>query len=396
MILLNTPHGIYNLEYDELSHLTLREFLYINKIPYNSVSLYIETSEGNFENYIGLENKVDDVLKGCLSIMIRTDRNIDLGSMISKSIIIENVHGKVNTAEYIFDDLGAETQQIYKQFTKEECREYVDACVKEFISETDIDFSKPLVFGISGGGDSNTLPEAFINNGFPKENIIPVMIKGIPDLDKGLSRARLVCERQGIELIEIPAEKIDELLGRNKRDGSWAVDFEEKYPNGDLEIIGTLAVRLGLTYAKDKYDAQGCVTGLNLEDILSESFLAILKGEFPPAFPKRVFDKTSFYYPLYKIPKKILDGCHPKLSLDNYNERFPNNMYWRTLPYYFTQSLSTNIPGIEFRLIDGFKELANKQNNFITYKKDEKIGFVVEGEIDENTRRMWKEFIEAK
>jgi len=282
MILLNTPHGIYQLPYSNNDDFSIKEFLYINKIPYNSVSLYVEQEEGNFINLIGLEERLRDILSKNISLMIRTDRNIDLRAIISKEIIIESIPDKQNTAEYIFDTLGNSTKQIYKTFTKEECRQYVDSKVKEFISEVKLDFSKPLVFGISGGGDSNTLPEAFVNNGFPKENIIPVMIKGIPDIDKGLDRARIICERQGLKLIEITAEKIDELLGRKKRDGTWAFDFEKNYPDGDLELIGTLAVRLGLTYTKEKYNAQGCVIGLNLEDILGEGLISVLKGQIPP------------------------------------------------------------------------------------------------------------------
>lgn len=394
MIILNTPHGVYELEIQ--SNLTMLEYLQMHKIPHNSISIYVENKNGEYENFVGLEEVLDDILASYPSIMIRIDRNIDLISMMSRDQIIEVKKNSELVSEYIFDPINKGSSQILKKFTIDDCKNYVTLNVKKFLEENNIDFSKKLVFGISGGGDSNTLPEAFINAGFPKENIIPVMVRGIPDIDLGISRARLICERIGLELIEVSSEKIDYLLGRHNKEGTWAVDFEKNYPDGDLEIIGTLAVRLGLSYIKEKYNAQACVTGLNLEDILSENLLAILRGELPAAFPVRKIGDITFYYPLYEIPKKILDGCHPKLSVSNYEERFPNNMLWRTVPYYLIQSLSSALPGIEFRLLDGFKKLSKKHISEQRYVFDNDIGFFVEEGIDAETKEMWKQFIESK
>lgn len=394
MIILNTPHGIYEL--DTKRDLTLLEYLQLHKIPHNSISIYIENKEGEYENFVGLEKTIDEILQAYPSIMIRIDRNIDLIGMISREQIIEVKKDDELVSEYIFDPINKNSNQVLKKFTIDDCRNYVAQYVEKFIEENDIDFSKKLVFGISGGGDSNTLPEAFINAGFPKENIIPVMVRGIPDIDMGINRARLICERMGLELIEVSSKKIDELLGRKNTEGTWAVDFEKLYPDGDLEIIGTLAVRLGLSYIKEKHNAQACVTGLNLEDILGESLLSILRGEIPPTFPKRKIGNTIFYYPLYKIPKKILDGCHPKLSVDNYEERFPNNMLWRTVPYYLTQALTSSLPGIEFRLLEGFKKISDEYNHADRYMFDDDIGFFVEDGVDAKTKEMWRKFIENK
>lgn len=394
MIILNTPHGIRELENYE-TDISVDKYLKAIGIPYNSVSLYTQNELGEWVNYVGIDQSIESILKLNDKLMIRSDKNIDLIKMITPDKIIEESKS-TDTSEYIFDNLGVNSKQIHKKFTAKESKSFVKEKVKKFLEDSDIDFNKPLVFGISGGGDSNTLQQAFIDNGFPKENIIPVMIKGIPDIDKGLPRAKIITEQHGLELIEVEPETIDKLLGRSKKDGSWAEDFEKYYPGGDLEMIGTLAVRLGLMHIKELYNAQGCVTGLNLEDILSEGILSIMQGEIPPKYPERLIGDTKFYYPLYQVPKKILDGCHPKLSLENYEQRFPNRLYWRTLTYHVAQSISTTVPGSEYRLLEGIKNISDKYFDQDTYVFDEEIGFVVERGVDDETRELWKQFIQGK
>jgi RimJ/RimL family protein N-acetyltransferase len=48
-------------------------------------------------------------------------------------------------------------------------------------------------------------------------------------------------------------------------------------------------------------------------------------------FPRRVVDGVSIFYPLYRCPKRILDGCFPKYSLENYENRYPSHLHGRAL-----------------------------------------------------------------
>lgn len=326
------------------------------------------------------------------TLVFQTDRNIDIASLANRKLNID-AEDTDAVSEYIFDNLNENGNQVHKKLTTKQAKEYINHAVHQFLEESNIKFNQKLVFGISGGGDSNTLLEAFIANGFPKKNIIPVMILGIPDLDLGVTRARELSDKLGLTLIEISAQQMDEILGRTKNTGTWAEDFENIFSE-DLEAIGTFAVRMGLSHVMKQKRAQGIVTGLNLEDILGESILAVMMGELPPKFPMRDIYGTSLYYPLYRIPKKVLDASHPKYSLENYNQRFPNYMHWRSTAYFITQTLASSIPGSEFRLIDGFKKITNAYPNAQQLKYDEDLKIPILHDIDDKTRALWKKFIQ--
>jgi hypothetical protein len=80
--------------------------------------------------------------------------------------------------------------------------------------------------------------------------------------------------------------------------------------------------------------------------------------------------------PLWLCPKRILDGCFPKLSLDNYEARYPCFSLGRNLYYSVIYSLQSQFPGFVDQLARGFSELASK--NPVTYTYDAQLGFHVE------------------
>jgi hypothetical protein len=47
-----------------------------------------------------------------------------------------------------------------------------------------------------------------------------------------------------------------------------------------------------------------------------------------------ISDGINFCYPLYRVPKKLLDGCYPEYALANYRERSVGVMMGRAIPYY--------------------------------------------------------------
>ena len=100
-------------------------------------------------------------------------------------------------------------------------------------------------------------------------------------------------------------------MGRYKTT-DWVTDFEHIFPDIDVEVLGTYAVRLALEYIAKQVGAETIVTGLNLEDILAQCFYNILQGNIPPEFPIRRLAQVGLWDPLYQCPKKIIDGCFPK------------------------------------------------------------------------------------
>ena len=152
------------------------------------------------------------------------------------------------------------------------------------------------------------------------------------------------------------------LLGRSAGSQDWIGDFEAIYPDSDLEVIGTLAVRLALSAVARRVGAQAVVTGLNLEDVLAE----------------------------YRCPKEIIDGCYPKLSLQNYADRYPSYMYWRAAAYHFAQQIGSTQTGMEFNLLDGFEILSKTSNRTAIYRPE--IGFSIASEIKPEDLKQWQKF----
>ena len=278
------------------------------------------------------------------------------------------------------------------ELSESDCRKFVIKKVTSFLkNEAVIHPTKKIILGISGGGDSNTLMMSFLESGIVKRNqLIAVMMLGIPDWDRGKSRAEAICKEHGVELRFVEASKITELLGKHQI-SDWVEDFEKVFPDADLEVLGTHCIRLALKYIAEETSAQAIVTGLNLEDILAECFFATIKGVLPPPFPIRVVDGLPFWHPLYEIPKKILAGCYPRYSLQNYNDRYPSRMLGRAIPYYLSQSMHGLISGIEFDLLNGFKELSKLNKSYGVF--DSELGFSTLEPLSDDIRSKWQQFI---
>lgn len=382
-IIFVTAHGSYQI--NSLSReQSLSEICWFNKIPVQNVTFY-GLMDGETSVYVGKDEPIKKFENLYQKIIIRPDRNIDYKGICQKDI---KYRPSINpVAEYSFPSENSQ-ENLHFEFSEKQCKEYVLNNVSSFF-ETDvtIDPLSKIVIGISGGGDSNTLIEAFLNTGKIKnDQITAVMMLGIPDWDKGRSRAEAICEKHGIELKFVNSQAVNGLLGRNG-EGDWLEDFEKMFPDADLEVLGTLAVRLSLISVAKSVGAQSIVTGLNLEDVLSECLLTTMQGKLPLPFPVRMIDGISLWYPLYNIPKKILDGCYPKYSLANYEDRYPSKMLGRANVYYLAQMLNSLIPGSEFDLLKGYKELAKKNKDEGYY--DEKLGFTVLQEIPQELKNRW-------
>jgi NH3-dependent NAD+ synthetase len=105
---------------------------------------------------------------------------------------------------------------LHFEFSQSDFQKYAIDEVKKFLkNNVSIDPAKKIILGISGGCDSNTLIMSFLKSDLLNRNqIVAVMMLGIPDWDRGKSRAEVICQEQGIKLRFVTAEKVNELLGR--------------------------------------------------------------------------------------------------------------------------------------------------------------------------------------
>jgi tRNA(Ile)-lysidine synthase TilS/MesJ len=389
-VVFRTPHGDFLLNEKPKSP-TLFDLLRQNGLPYTAVTAYgYDKSSNSSALFTGLEKSLDDLATEYSRIELRPDRNIDYPSLVQNPRPVADSGS--DAAEYPFRDKAVESEVTLQRFTRDECVTIVRESVGAFLTDDIKLADKKIVVGVSGGGDSNTLLDSLLASArVSREQLYPVMIMGVPDWDEGLARAQSLCDAEGIPLRVIPRDEVNRILGRSSPSTDWAADFERAYPEVDAEVIGTLAVRLSLSSVAKEIGAQACITGLNLEDLLSEALLDIISRSSLSKFPVREIDGMPFWFPLYRVPKRIIDGCNPKYSLDNYNDRAPSRLLWRAIPYYLAQQISSLTPGVEFQLLNGLRGLADVLDHQTVFH--EELGFSTATRVEPENIERWQRFL---
>jgi hypothetical protein len=118
----------------------------------------------------------------------------------------------------------------------------------------------------------------------------------------------------------------------------------------------------------------------------------VMQGVLPLPFPRRTIDGITINYPLYQCPKKIIDGCYPKFSLENYEDRYPSILPGRAILYYMAQSMNTAIPGIEFDFLNGLQKLSETCSSE-EFSRNPLFGFSTIGTVSLEQQKRWQNFI---
>ena len=156
---------------------------------------------------------------------------------------------------------------------------------------------------------------------------------------------------------------------------TFAESFEKLFPNEDFEHFGTLLIRLSLVNTAKKEGTKIICTGANLEDVLSDSLHQLCNGNRILGVPYRfVSNDIKLIFPLWLAPKKIIDGCFQKYSLDNYQIRYPGFSFGRALYYQMAYSIQSNFPEMAERMIQGLSLMSHRDDKPL-YDKD--LGFHV-------------------
>ena len=387
-IIFSTSVGEYlidNWNYGQ----SIREICLLNKIPYQSVTIYLRQDNKN-QLFIGLDSLIYSIDSNFSEIVLYFDSNTNFQNVSNKEIIVKKKAKSV--AEYSFPNSDSTSKINHVEFTQTDCKKYIQQDVDNFLNNfTKIQPNSKLVVGISGGGDSNALIDALkMSKSLATCEILPVMVRGIPGTDLGFERASRICENHNLKLIEINQEQVNNLLHRNFNN-DWIKSFITIFPQSDIEIIATLGIRLSLFHIAQKYNATAAITGVNMEDLLAESFLRTMQGNLPLPFPIRVIGNNELWFPLYRTPKKIIDGCNPDFSLENYKERVPNAVAGRDIALYFTQLVHSKLNGIEFDFIEGMRKLSQK--NTKPYYFDEKLDLYILEMLPLDVRHKWEQYL---
>jgi len=258
---------------------------------------------------------------------------------------------------------------VLAQMTQAECLSFVRRSVADVFASRPELASEPLVVGVSGGGDSNCLLSV-ICECVPRENVIPVMMLGIPDWDSQRQQAEALCRDLGLGLTIVQTTQVAEFCGIRSVD-ELRLRFAEEYPDVDREFLGTWMLRRVLCgYARTHGSSYVCI-GANREDLVGECLARIANAKLPLPAPFRCIGGVTLVYPMWKVPKKIGDAVHISYSLRNYEARTPSFNVGRSLYYFLAYALADVAPGLDLTLLQAFSVIAGL--NPEPFVKDESL-----------------------
>lgn len=351
-----------------------------NGVPWSGVSIYrVPKAGGEPQLYPALDIVLGDDHDSS-EILLYFNRNVNPFSFALsgwKSIASAASSGG-DATEYIYQrlDNAASTAELYlKKLSPAECQSVIAARVSETVTSA-LPTHSHLVVGVSGGGDSNSLLYGLSQLRDHGLTIHPIIIKGIPDWDAGVPRARELCASYGLPLRIMDETEVKALLGIPADSSSLIDRFEREFPGDDFEFLGTLLIRLALMRVARELGTRYICTGLNLEDVLCENLYRVSTGLMPAPVPLRDIGDATLVLPLWQCPKRIIDGCFPKYSLANYQARYPCFSLGRNLYYSMVYALQSQFPGFPEQLAQGFSTLAAQAPAMYVY--DEQLGFHLE------------------
>ncbi len=95
-----------------------------------------------------------------------------------------------------------------------------------------------------------------------------------------------------------------------------------------------------------------------------------MNGHRPLSFPVREFGSIRLLMPLWEIPKKVLDACYPKYSIENYEERLDTTTIQRSLIYYLAHSIEDIYSNLGLSLIKGIQVLFERDWSPLRHEHD--------------------------
>lgn len=364
-------------------------------VPWSAVSIYAIPRDGGEARLDPCLDRRLDQFEGVRELLLYFNRNINpFLFSLNQFQTVAPAEGAQAT-EYFYqrmDNSRSSTEAYLKKLSPEECRQVVAERVRDAVQAT-LPEGSDLVVGVSGGGDSNALLHALSQLPDHGLKVHPVIIKGIPDWDKGVPRARELCARYGLPLTVMDEKEVKGLLGIPADSLALIDRFEREFKGDDFEFLGTLLVRLALAKKARELGTPFICTGLNLEDVLCEALFRVSSGLKPAPFPKRVIGDVTLVFPLWLCPKRIIDGCFPKMSLENYDSRYPCFSLGRNLYYSLVYSMQSQFPGYVEQLAHGMSELGSADP--VRYELDEQLGFHVERFVPFPLRQKFRRMLGA-
>lgn len=267
---------------------------------------------------------------------------------------------------------GEYLTQTILQLSSEKALEIATESARDFFNEYSNFGKDGMIVGASGGGDSNTLLSALAKTS-NKKKITVITLTGFPDwTDESVKKATILCDTLGFSHVVVSSNDVAKYCGFNRPLPEVVSSFHSHFGNNELIFLSTFAIQQCLIEKAKEFKMHDIVLGANREDILGEALYYLTAGLLPAQFPVRPFGSHQFGFPLWLVPKKVIDGVHPRFSFDNYIERDPNSPPWRDRFYYLAHIWEDNGFGTDLNFLKGLSTLS-EQNTLKNWLIEEQL-----------------------
>lgn len=345
------------------NRLTLAELLLANRLPPSMFQAYAVPGDGTLKP-VPVSLALDDVPEG-KKIILQCMRNTDIDTL--RPADFELVHHSNNPVTAIFDFEYASgrrspTHQVHL-IDDSGMREIVFGKVSDFLARYDIPV--PLVAGISGGGDSNSLVQGILryvsmhNLDASRVTCFTLIMDPLwPESAAG--RARELCMEAGFDHRVLNPGGIAAKLNMSDSPKELWEEFSSKYGPDSSHFFGTFLVNLVGRAICEEVSGSHLLVGYNREDIMAELLFCLINGRRPMPFPRRRTGSVDVLMPVWDIPKNLLDSCYPHYSETNYSERVDSTDVRRSSIYYLAHCLDALVPQMSLSLMSGVAKLMDR------------------------------------
>lgn len=336
-----------------LANATLEDFLRLNQLPPSLFQGYV-VAEGR-RTPVPLTRRMSD-LSG-EEVVLSSLRFLEFSKAIPSVVSTYADADPVTTLRDRDYSAGAAREAVY-EISAPTARELVGEAVAEFMDAQHSGDS--ILVGVSGGGDSNALTTALASWGNAKGVAVTGYTLQMDPVwgSDAVERAAAICTPLGVHHEVLGPERIGELLHLPIDLADWYQQFRDAHGASAIHLFGTFLVSLvGRRLARDLGGKQYCL-GFNQEDVLAEVLFLLVNGRRPLPYPVRSFGDIELLMPAWRVPKRILDACHPQLSSQAYEERNrteagEGTTWQRSMVYLLSHAIADAEPSLASSLLQG-------------------------------------------
>ncbi len=340
---------------DELS---FADMLLANQMPPGLFQAYVADEAGELQA-VPMTTVLAEV-PADREILLRCIRNTDITTLRAPSV--ELVARDDEPVAAVPDlDVGSHDPVARAHLVDDHTlREMVAVRIERFLKQYEVQGT--ILAGISGGGDSNTLVKGLKK---AASNVVCFTLAMEPLWpESAVDRARELCEDAGFEHVVLYAQDMADLLGMTKSPQALWDRFRRDFGPDTVHFFGTFFVNLVGRRLCQEREIRNLAVGYNREDLTAELLFCLLNGRSPLPYPVRRMGTVDCLFPLWEIPKHLLDACYPRYSASNYKERVDSTTPQRSAIYVLAHALDAIQPQLSLSLLKGVSRLMNEADGW--------------------------------